>query len=399
MSARVAVPRYRPFAGPDLFQAGFRVFFLAAAAWAAFGMLVWLPAFAGHIAVGGPLDPATWHMHEMLFGFGVATLTGFLLTAIPNWTGRLPLQGLPLILLFLLWLLGRLAVSGLAQLAPAVVALIDISFLAVLVGVVAREIVAGRNWRNLPVVAALSLLLAANALIHAEAIGLADTAVTGVRLGISTLVTLIALVGGRIVPSFTRNWLVKQVPGSPLPAAFGTIDRAALIVIGAALAAWTAALPAIATAPLLGVAGVLATLRLTRWQGHLTWREPLLSILHVGMAWLAAGLLLLGLSEAGTIVSPSSGVHALTVGAIGTMTLAVMSRATLGHTGRDLTAGTGTAAIFVCVNLAAVCRIAAGLIDAFYLELLIAAGLSWIAAFAMFLVNYGPMLLQPRANA
>lgn len=394
----MAVPRYRFFAGPVLFQAGFRAFFLAAAAWAAFGMLLWLPAFAGHLAVGGPLDPTTWHVHEMLFGFGVATLTGFLLTAIPNWTGRLPLQGLPLILLFMLWLLGRLSLLGLTQFAPLVVAAVDLAFLAVMVAVVAREIMAGRNWRNLPMVAALALLLAANALIHADAIGVADTAVTGVRLGISTLVTLIALVGGRIVPSFTRNWLAKQMPGSPLPAAFGAIDRTALIVIGAALAAWTVALPAIATAPLLAAAGILAALRLTRWQGHRTRREPLLLILHVGMAWLAAGLLLLGISESGYDLPASSAVHALTVGAIGTMTLAVMSRATLGHTGRDLTAGPGTVAIFVCINLAAICRIAAGLIDAFYLDLVIAAGVSWAAAFSLFLTIYGPMLIRQRAS-
>lgn len=362
-------------------------------------MLLWLPAFAGHLAIGSPLDPATWHTHEMLFGFGAATLTGFLLTAIPNWTGRLPLRGLPLILLFMLWLIGRLAVLGLTQLPPLAVAAADLAFLAVMVAVVAREIMTGRNWRNLPMVAALALLLSANALIHAEAIGLANTAVAGVRLGISTLLTLIALVGGRIVPSFTRNWLVKQMPGSPLPAAFGVVDRVALIVIGAALAAWTVALPAIATAPLLAAAGILAALRLTRWRGHRTWSEPLLSILHVGMAWLAAGLLLLGVSETGAIVSPSSGIHALTVGAIGTMTLAVMSRATLGHTGHDLTAGPGTIAIYVCINLATVCRIAAGLIDGYNLELLIAAGVAWIAAFSLFLVIYGPMLLRPRANA
>lgn len=399
MSINGAIPAHRSFAGPALFQAGFRPFFLAAAAWAMLGMLLWLPAFTGYVAVGDALGPALWHVHEMLFGFGGATLAGFLLTAIPNWTGRLPLQGPPLMLLGGLWLLGRLAVLGLARLAPGAVAVLDLAFLLVMVAIVGREIVAGRNWRNSPMVAALVLLLTGNALIHAEAMGLADTAAMGIRLGISTLTALIALVGGRIVPSFTRNWLVKNSAGSALPAGFGTTDRIALIVIGVALAAWTAALPPLLTAPLLIAAGILAALRLVRWQGLRTFSEPLLFILHVGMAWLATGLLLLGAGEAGVFVPPASAVHAVTVGAIGTMTLAVMSRATLGHTGRALVAGPGTVVIYACVNLAAICRLAAGLIDAFYVELLLVAGAAWIAAFSLFLLIYGPMLMFRRGNA
>lgn len=302
-------------------------------------------------------------------------------------------------LLAALWLLGRLAVLGLVPLAPTAAAVLDLAFLLAMSAIVGREIVAGRNWRNLPMVAALTLLLAANVLIHAEAVEVADTALLGVRLGISTLTALIALVGGRIVPSFTRNWLVKNSVGSPLPAGFGTVDRVALIVIGVALAAWTAAMPRMLTAPLLIAAGILAALRLVRWQGHHTRAEPLLFILHVGMAWLAVGLALLGIGDAGVIVPPSSAVHALTVGAVGTMTLAVMSRATLGHTGRALVAGPGTLAIYVCINLAAICRVAAGLIDVLYLDLLIVSGAAWIAAFSLFLLIYGPMLLRSRPSA
>jgi len=391
------IPRYRRFDGPALFQAGFRPFFLAAGLWAPASLALWLLFLFGYVAPPNAADPLLWHTHEMLFGFAVAAVAGFLLTAIPNWTGRMPLQGWPLVALWLLWVAGRVIGFASNLSGPIVGAAIDLGFLAALLAAIAREIVAGRNWRNLPMVAALTLLLTANALMQAQAIGLAETATTGVRLGLAILLIMIALVGGRIIPSFTRNWLAKR-GDARLPGAFGAVDRFALAATVLGLAAWVAALPPMIVGPLLIVAGLAAAIRLARWRGTLTFSEPLLLVLHVGHGWLAIGLAMLGTSEVWHGLPSSSALHALTIGAIGTMTLAVMTRATLGHTGRDLTAGPGTTTIYILINVAAIGRIGAAIVGGGYMPLLALAGTAWIGAFALFVLLYGPMLMRPRAG-
>lgn len=391
------IPRYQPFAGPALFREGFRPFFLAAGLWAPMAMALWIGVLAGWMDLPTAFGPLNWHIHEMLFGFAAAAVAGFLLTAIPNWTGRMPLQGVPLIVLSLLWLAGRIAGAVSAWTGPAIAAVADLAFLAVLLLGIGREILAGRNWRNLPMVGALSLLLLANLLFHLEALDVASTADVGRRLGLAMLLMMIALIGGRIIPSFTRNWLAKQ-DTAELPAAFGIVDRFALASGALALASWVVEAPPQFTGPLLIAAGIAAALRLARWRGLATVKEPLLLVLHLGHGWLAAGLILLGASEVTDLVPASAALHALTAGAIGTMILAVMTRATLGHTGRDLTAGAGTTAIYGLVTLAALARIAVWWLPAEYDLLLKLAGLSWIAAFLLFLAVYGPMLLRPRQS-
>ena len=352
-----------------LFSAGFRPFFLLASAWAAIAVPVWLAAYVHGYTPRGPLPAMFWHAHEMVYGFGLAAVAGFLLTAIPNWTGGLPVRGLPLALLALLWLAGRIA-----MLVPGA-ALLDLAFPVALIVVVARELIAGRNWRNLPMLAALVLLFAGNLLFH---LGIYD----GLRLGIATLLMLIALVGGRIVPSFTRNWLARKGPRTPLPAPESGYDRGALLLTLAALASWVLSL-----APwLLVAAGIALAVRLARWRGYATLREPLLLVLHVGYAWLAVGLVLLGLEV-------PAALHALTVGAVGTMTLAVMTRATLGHTGRALTADGATRVIYALVSAAALLRIASPYFGAPAVSL---SGLAWSAAFAIFVLHYGRFLIQER---
>jgi uncharacterized protein involved in response to NO len=349
-----------------LWSRGFRPFFLLGAAWAAIAVPVWLAAYAHGYALRGALPPMFWHAHEMVYGFGMAVVAGFLLTAIPNWTGRLPVRGWMLGALAALWLAGRVA-----MLVPGAAPL-DLAFPAVLAAVVAREILAGRNWRNLPMLAALALLLAGNVLFHLGVYA-------GLRLGIATLLMLIALVGGRIVPSFTRNWMTKFRRGALLPAPEGMLDRAALVMTLFALAAWVldwATLP-------LAVAGVALAARLARWRGIATWREPLLFVLHAGYGWLALGLVLLGLG------APAA-LHALTVGAVGTMTLAVMTRASLGHSGRALAADRSTIAIYLLISAAALLRIAG------YQSVLVVSlsGLAWSAAFGLFVLHYGCILVD-----
>jgi uncharacterized protein involved in response to NO len=356
-------------AAHGLWSRGFRPFFLFGAAWAAVAVPVWIAAYVHGYALRGALPAMLWHAHEMVYGFGMAAVAGFLLTAIPNWTGRLPVRGRALAGLVALWLAGRIA-----MLAPGA-ALLELAFPAVLIAVVARELLAGRNWRNLPMLAALGLLFAGNLLFH---LGVYE----GLRLGIATLLMLIALVGGRIVPSFTRNWLAKRGPRVALPAPESAFDRGALLVTLAALAAWV-----FSVAPWLAVlAGIALAARLARWRGHATLREPLLFILHLGYAWLALGLILLGLEV-------QAALHALTVGAIGTMTLAVMTRASLGHTGRVLAADGATCAIYALVTAAALLRMASPYVGAQLALVLSLSGLAWSAAFAIFVLHYGRYLI------
>ena len=391
-----AIPRYRTHSGPIILSAGFRPFFLAGAVWAVVAIPLWLAAYSGGAVVPTLLQPLVWHAHEMVFGFGAAVVAGFLLTAIPNWTGRLPLQGWPLLTLVLLWAIGRIVVLLSASIGAPLAAVADLAFPALFLAVVAREIIAGRNWRNLPMLVALTLLLASNLLVHLEALAVADTAALGNRLGIATLLMLIALVGGRIVPSFTRNWLTKRRPDATSPAPESALDRTALIVTALGLACWAFAPEAGFSGWVMLAAGGAAALRLSRWRGLHTAAEPLLLILHIGYGWLALGLLLLGIDLVSGVLPLGAALHALTVGAIGTMTLAVMTRATLGHTGRPLTAGPATVAIYVLITLAALLRFAAPFDPDTMAPLLSAAGAAWSGAFALFAVFYGGALTQPR---
>lgn len=391
-ASHTPVPRYRPWTGWPLFSQGFRPFFLLSGIWAVVALVVWMHVFLGLVPSTSAFDPFAWHAHEMLFGYAAAVLAGFLLTAIPNWTGRLPLQGWPLIGLVMLWLLGRGAMF--APLAPIVVALADLSFLLALLAVAAREILAGRNWRNLPLVAALAVLLTAGALIHAGQAGWIDNADSyGVQLALAVFASLIALVGGRVVPSFTRNWLARH-KAEALPAPFSSFDKASIVILVAALLFWVVAPENTLAGIACIAAGVLHAARLARWRGGATLREPLLAVLHVGYAWLPVSLLLIGL----TVLMPqtfpaSAGLHALTTGAIATMTLAVMARAIRGHTGNTLSAGPATTAVFIAITAAALLRVGAPWLAGLETHMLMASSAFWVLAFAGFVAIHLRTLL------
>ncbi len=379
-------------------SAGFRPFFLAAALWAAIG----LPLSIAYIEMAAELPtrfPGTiWHAHEMAFGFGGAVVAGFLLTAIPNWTGRMPLQGAALAGLVALWLLGRIAVLVSASLPAPLAAVVDLAFPAVFFLVVTREIASGRNWRNLPVAGALALLFLGNLLTHLDAMNIAETGALGARMGVATLAMLVALIGGRITPSFTRNWLAKTLPDAAEPAPFGALDRFALAITLVALIAWVARPETDPTGVLQIVAGAALFLRLMRWRGPSARGEPVLFVLHLGYGWLAFGLLLMGANEFLGFMDPTSAFHTLTAGAIGTMTLAVMTRATRGHTGRPLVADGGTIAIYIAVTLAAALRVSAPFTGEYYfVALTVAAGL-WSVAYGLFVLLYVGMLTGARAE-
>jgi uncharacterized protein involved in response to NO len=386
--------------GPALLTHGFRPFFLAAGLWAVAAMAWWLWTLAGGAPPPTVFDPITWHAHEMLFGFVVAAIAGFLLTAIPNWTGRLPVRGWRLAALAGLWLAGRIAVAVSALIGAGPAAAIDVAFLVALAATVLREIVAGGNWRNLPMAAVIAGLAVCNLLVHLDFVGHSGTASLGLRLGIAIVAFLIAVVGGRIVPSFTRNWLQKREAGRPSdqvrgPAPFGWPDRAALAATAVAGLAWAAAPEARATGAMAILAALALGVRLSRWCGLRTLAEPLLWVLHLGYGWLAAGFALLGLSLAFDVLPVTAAFHALTAGAMGSMTLAVMTRATLGHTGAALTAGRGTTAVYGLVSVAALSRVLVGAVPDFASSLAVLAGIAWIAAFALFTVIYAPLLVAP----
>lgn len=391
-----ARPRYRRDAKPAWLSAGYRPFFLLAGLWSIAVLPLSVAAIHGAAPMPSGLDTVRWHFHELMFGYIAAAVAGFLLTAIPNWTGRLPLQGVPLLGLVALWCAGRLAMLVAGVIGPAATAVLDLLFLAVLAVLVSREIIAGRNWRNLPMLAALATFLGANLLFHAVSLGLLPDDGFDQRTAIACLTLLIALIGGRVTPSFTRNWLVKR-GGAALPAGFGPLDRVTLLITLITLVLWILAPESLACAAAAALAATLNLLRLLRWQGHRVLREPLLWVLHLGYLWIVAGLAFLSASAFGAGISGVTAIHALTAGAMGTMTLGVMSRAILGHGGHELRAGPGLACAFALVSLAAAARVAATLATELYDSLITLSAASWISAFALFLLVCGPKLMKARA--
>jgi uncharacterized protein involved in response to NO len=316
-------------------------------------------------------------------------VAGFLLTAVPNWTGRLPIQGGPLAVLVLAWVAGRVAVSTSAWTGWLEAAAVDSLFLLLLAAAAAREIVAGRKWSNLKVVVIVCLLATANIAFHLEAhfTGQADYAA---RAGIALVVTLIGLIGGRIVPSFTRNWLARQAPGR-MPIPFGRFDAVTMLIGSVAMAVWVAAPAGQVVAVLLFAAGCLHLLRLARWSGHRTFADRLVLILHLAYAFVPAGFFLAALSAVDMVVAGAA-IHAWTGGAIGAMTLAVMTRASLGHTGHALAASLATQTIYAAVIVAAVTRVCAALHPELSQVLLTISGTAWVLAFLGFAVVYAPIL-------
>ncbi|MCD0423136.1 NnrS family protein [Rubrivivax sp. JA1024] len=387
---RKPVPRYSPRAGWTVLSAGFRPFFLLGAIFAAVAVLLWLPVYHGELTLQTAFVPRDWHVHAMLYGYLPAVITGFLLTAIPNWTGRLPLQGAPLATLALVWLAGRLAVTFSADTGWLAALLIDASFLVLVALAALREIIAGRNWRNLNVVALLTLLLAGNVAFHLEA-HVGGAADYSIRIGIAVVILLISLIGGRVTPSFTRNWLVREQPGR-LPQPFNKVDMAIVAFSALTLVLWVVLPVSRISGAALLLAGVLHLIRLARWAGDRTVKEKLLLVLHVGYFFVPLGFLLTS-AAAFELIPASAGIHAWMVGGAGVMTLAVMTRASLGHTGQPLTASLSTQGIYLAALFAVAARIAASLLPAWSDPLLHLAALGWATAFLGFALSYGPTLL------
>ncbi|MGE0230382.1 MAG: NnrS family protein [Flavobacteriaceae bacterium] len=391
------LPRHAPYTGPALFSAGFRPFFLLGSLQAGLSVFLWLSVHQGWLNLDPAIPPVEWHIHEMLYGYLPAALTGFLLTAIPNWTGRLPVQGWPLAALAMLWLAGRALMLAPSGTDWRIVAAVDCAFLLAVALVALREIAAGRNWRNLRVLLPLAVLSAGNAVFHLEVAG-GGFSDYGRRIGFAAAIILISLIGGRIIPSFTRNWLVRQ-NATALPSAFGRFDALTIAFSAAAMLLWIAIPDARATAAAFMFAALLQAGRLARWQGLRAWRDPLVLILHASYLMVPAGFALLGAAMLWPgAISSAAGLHAFGAGAIGVMTIAVMTRASLGHTGHALAAGTATRIIYAAIVLAAVTRIGASLTAGGGTGLLIFSASAWSAGYLLFALVYGRILVRPRSR-
>ncbi|ESR23430.1 NnrS family protein [Lutibaculum baratangense] len=386
--AEAAADRY---SWPHWLSGGFRPFFFGGALAMALSVLAWLPTMMGLWQIPTAFTPRDWHVHTLIFGGVLAIVAGFALTAVSNWTGRKPVAGRLLALLVVLWLAGRVATSFSGLIGAYLAAAVDLLFPAALVFVFAREVVAGGNRRNLVVVGLVALLGLTDAAFHYEAItrGTADHAL---RAGVAVVLMLVLLIGGRIIPAFTRNWLASRTPDR-LPKTFDRVDAASIMVAAVALALWVLEPFAEGTGLALLAAGALAFARLLRWRGLATQSEPLLAVLHVAFLTVPLGFVLVGTSALSPVVDAQSAVHVWTAGTFGLITLAVMTRASRGHSGHPLTAGRLELSVFALVIVGAAARVASPYAGGIALDLLNVAGLAWAGAYLAFAAGYARMLL------
>ncbi|HEY7608625.1 MAG TPA: NnrS family protein [Alphaproteobacteria bacterium] len=385
----------RPAPAPTFFERGFRPFFLLAGLHATLWLAAWVGVLQGWLEAPEAWPPSTLHGHEMIFGFASAALAGFLLTAVPSWTNSGPLRGWKLALLVLLWLAARVAAAAGAD--PRLYAALDLAFVPALFAAVGPGIIARNLKRNGIVLVVLTAILAANAGAHLGVLGAPFVSARwGNDLGLSIFILLIALIGGRIIPPFTMGGM--RMAGHPVELApTPWLDRAVM----AATAAWAVSLaldlPEIAVGIVAAVAAFAHGARLLRWRSLATLRVPLVWVLHLGYAWLVLGLA--AAAGAGLGAWPKAvALHALGAGAVATMILAVMSRASLGHTGRKLVASVPTTIAYLLVTIGAAGRVAASLIEIDVAFLLPAAGLVWAAGFLIYVVVYVPVLCRPRVD-
>lgn len=385
---------------------GFRVFFLAAGVYAVLALAAWLVWLGLHMA-GAVVTQASfigaphlWHGHEMVFGYGVAAIAGFMLTAVPSWTGAQPVTGRPLAFLGILWLAGRVAVWLSALLPGWLVALVDLTFVPFFAYFVTRSLLLKPAPRNLVFLIFLTVLFIANLAVHLEWNAVTDdSALWGLYTAIVTLALMVSIVGGRVVPAFTRNVLVRR-GAAKLPRSFRALDVAALAGGGLVLAAYGLGAPDIVVGivALIAAAGNLG--RLAFWRFQSTLDSPILWSLHLAYLWLPIGYFLLAVSRLGDIVPEALAMHAIGVGAVGGMTLAVMTRAALGHSGRPLETARAITWSYLLVALAAALRVfGPELLPGYYLEIVLAAGAFWVAGFAIFVIVYWPILTGPPKSA
>jgi uncharacterized protein involved in response to NO len=377
-----------------IFAYGFRPFFLLAAIHAALVIPFWVALLNGLDLGQPPLPALAWHAHEMLYGFVAAAIAGFLLTAVPSWTGRRGYAGAPLVLLVLAWLAGRVAMSLPLGLSPIWLAVIDLAFLPLLAMTLIPALIRAGNRRNLALIGLLALLFAANLAFHLD--GAASSA--ALMPGFTVMLFMLTLLGGRMVPVFTSSAL-KQRGFDIRIRRYQPLDSAVLIAVALVALVEVLMPPGLFAAGAAGIAAILLAAQLCRWQGHRTLREPIVWVLHVAYAWLPVCLAIKSAWLLGVALPASSWQHALGVGAMATMIIAVMSRASLGHTGRELVAPMPIVAAYGLLSAAALARVFGPMLMPLSADRwqLLAAGL-WTLAFSLFVIVYAPILWRSRAD-
>jgi uncharacterized protein involved in response to NO len=376
---------------------GFRPFFLLAALSAVLTLAVLFGSLFFAAWPSDALPPSRWHGHEMLFGFVAAAIAGFLLTAVPTWTNRPPLSGLPLAGLALLWLAGRVVWSPGLGLDDTPLALLDALFFPAIAVAAGLSLLPTRNYRNLPFLLILALLTAADAVFILTRLGwMPAPPFDPLRFAANLVQLMIAVIGGRIVPLFTRNALTKAgVAVSLVPAPW--LDRAALAAMTAVVAIDLVQSDGTAAGLAAAIGAALLAGRLARWHGHRAMRMPIVWILHLGYAWVAAALVLKAAWILGGAGWAANWLHALTAGAFGTMILGVMTRVALGHTGRPLQVSPPIVVAYVLVTVGAMLRVTAPVVAPdYYLYSLTGAMIAWASAFVVFVAAYWRILLSPR---
>lgn len=377
-----------------LFDYGFRPFFLFAACYAVLAVPVWIAIWRGSLGWQPAMPAMLWHGHEMIFGFAVAALAGFMLTAVPNWTGEAAIRGPRLMLLVALWAAGRIA-AFLPWSLPF--AILDIAFLPALALVLGPAVIQRNGRRNGVLIVVLLLLALINSAVHFDGWGFERLSGSwALQVAVAVFALLIGLIGGRIVPAFTQGGM--KMSGVPFViTGHRLIDGAAMASLLVNLLATVLLLPAPVAGCIALVAAIANAIRLWRCQSWRTVSVPLVWVLHLGYGWLVIGLLLNALASV-DLVPAAMGIHALTAGSFSTMILAVMSRASLGHTGRQLVASRATTVAYVALTLAVILRVAAPLAGDFDSAMIDCAGLFWISAFLLFLHQYLPILIGPRPD-
>lgn len=389
-----------------LFSAGMRIFFLAAGVYALLAMGVWEVWLAAPIVQSAPLSlpfapaPALWHAHEMIFGYACAVLGGFFLTAVPSWTGEKSARAAFLTLLAALWLAGRLAVWWSGGLNPLVVALLDLAFLPVLGAKIAAQLIRRPKPQNLMFLGLIALLWIGNLLVHLDWLDLVPGAAPqGLRMGLMTVAAMIAVIGGRVIPAFTRNAMLREGCEAGLPVYRRPAEGAGIATAILLPACIGLGLPEPVLALVAAIAGSAQAVRLAGWRSGRTRGQPILWSLHLAFAMLALGYLALAAAWSGWI-SETGALHVIAIGAIGGMTMAMMTRAALGHTGRALVAPRPVAWSYGSIALAAVLRsVGDEAPPDWYERAMLASGGLWLVGFTLFVAVYWPILTGPRKDA
>ena len=373
----------------------FRPFFILCGLLAFFSIPIWLLNYFSIFNNLENISALLWHQHEMFFGVISAAMTGFILTALPNWTGKLPKNGWRLLLLIFLWIIGRIAFLSSNIINNIVIAILDLPFLTILLFFISREVIIGKNWKNFPIIILFFLFTIANWIFHIELILHNLYPTISIKLAICTLILLVTILGGKIIPSFTINWL-KAHNNHALPIVKKKFDNFAILILIIFLFYYMF-YPNYKFTPYFSiVVGFVHFFRLLNWKSWTIISEPLLWILHLGYAWLVISLILFGLSMLWNAIPSTVSIHAFTTGAFTTMIIAVMTRASLGHTGNKLKASSGTTVIYVAISIAAILRTIEPLLYNNNIILINLAGIFWSIAFGLFLFFYSPILLYKK---